>query len=160
MTGSNFGVVDANVTAPTGVPVVPISTPANDANGNTVPAHMTMFQVGSVAEAVSAASPLPVASTPEPLGMALTVTTVTLTANASAQLIGANANRKYLAIWVTGSGNLNLGFGTAAVANVGVIYGPGGDAIGREWGAATGVPTQAIYGISVAGTTVVVEEGN
>ena len=56
MAGSNFSIVNGI----DGVTKVPIATPANDINGNTVVGHLAMTPVAGIATAVSATNPLPV----------------------------------------------------------------------------------------------------
>lgn len=59
MPGSNFSVINGA----DGVTKIPISTPANDTNGNTVVAHLAMTNVAGVATPISAANPAPVSIT-------------------------------------------------------------------------------------------------
>jgi hypothetical protein len=61
--GSNLSVVNGS----DGTTKVPISTPVNDTNGNTVVAHLGMTVASGVATPTSAANPLPVAAASLPL---------------------------------------------------------------------------------------------
>ena len=68
MSGSNFSIINGS----DGVMKVPISTPANDVNGNTVVGHLIMTPVAGVATPVDTTHPLSVgvASLPLPAGAA------------------------------------------------------------------------------------------
>ncbi len=59
MAASNFSIVNGA----DGSSKIPISTPVNDASGNTVVAHLGMVNVGGVATPVSASNPEPVTVT-------------------------------------------------------------------------------------------------
>src|SRR4051794_30467330 len=61
--GSNLSVVNGS----DGTTKVPISTPVNDTNGNTVVAHLGMTMASGVATPTSAANPVPVAAASLPL---------------------------------------------------------------------------------------------
>ena len=97
-----------------------------------------------------------------PTGMSIVQTVVTLTATVDAVLVAANPNRKYLALCNVNTGLVTLAFDKAAVAGSGWPLGEAGSA-GDQGGAivfeSSGVTTQAVHGISTAGSTVVVLEG-
>lgn len=63
MAGSNFSIVNGS----DGVTKVPISTPANDANGNSVVGHLIMTAISGVATPVDATHPMWVAAANLPL---------------------------------------------------------------------------------------------
>ncbi len=63
MAGSNFSIVNGS----DGVSKVPISTPANDANGNSVVGHLIMTAISGVATPVDATHPMAVAASSLPL---------------------------------------------------------------------------------------------
>jgi len=88
-------------------------------------------------------------------------TVVTLSGNTATALVGRNINRQYLAIQNTGTGAVTITFQANPVIGAGLSLDPASGAGGQggswEWSAS--VPTQPIYAISSAGTTVVVIEG-
>lgn len=99
-----------------------------------------------------------------PLAVAIAATTTTLSANTSAQLVNTAASqpRKSICIHNTGAGRVNLNFGGAATVGTGIALESGGSA-GAQGGGycwTDAVPTDAIHGISAAGTTVAVTVGN
>ena len=92
-----------------------------------------------------------------PVSFSIRQTVVSVTTS-STVLIAANPNRKYLALMNNGAGAVTLSFDTnAAVAGSGWTLAASGGGITWE---ATGVPIQAINGITASGTSsVVVLEG-
>ena len=97
-----------------------------------------------------------------PAGMSINQTVVTLTANTDTVLVAKNVNRKYLAIMNISTGLVSLAFDTTAVATSGWPLAEA-SSLGEQGGAivfeSSAVTFQAVHGISVAGSTVVVLEG-
>jgi hypothetical protein len=95
-------------------------------------------------------------------GLAITQTVVALAADTSTRIVAENATRRYLAIVNIGVGNVNLGFGGSATVNSGFPL-DAASAAGRQGGGVVwegaGVPSGAVHGRSLAGTSVVVLEG-
>lgn len=89
-------------------------------------------------------------------------TTVTLPAGVSTLLAARVLERSFLGLLVIGTGRVNLNFNAAAVADSGwamsaaAIAGDQGGGLTLEGDVA---PGDAVYGISAAGSTVVVLEG-
>ena len=97
-----------------------------------------------------------------PRGMSVKQTVVTLTAATDTTLAAANPLRKYLAVCNINTGLVSLAFDKAAVAGQGWPL-SGASSAGDQGGAmiweSSAVTTQALHGISTAGSTVVVLEG-
>ena len=91
MAGSNFSIINGA----DGVTKIPVSTPANDTNGNTVVAHLAMTEVAGVATPISATNPAPVVITnlpASPIFAATPTAASALVAKASpGSLLGATA---------------------------------------------------------------------
>jgi hypothetical protein len=97
-----------------------------------------------------------------PFDCTMTQTVVTLSANVDTVLVTDNANRRYLALANIGTGLVSLAFEQAAVVNSGWPL-AGAIQAGQQGGEmvweASSITTQAIHGISSAGSVVVVIEG-
>ena len=95
----------------------------------------------------------------DPLNFITTV--LTLTGNAATKLVGRNINRSYLAVQNTGTGSVTITFQASPVIGAGIALDPasasGGQGGSWEW--KESVPTQPVYAISSAGTSIVVIEG-
>ena len=104
MTGTNFSVISGV----DGTTKVPISTPFNDANGNTVVGHLDMLNVGGVAVPVSSTNPLPAVDSNNVLIAAASGTP------ADTAWIGTGSSTIVAAlkgIWTALTGNLNVSVG-------------------------------------------------
>jgi hypothetical protein len=88
-------------------------------------------------------------------------TSVTLPAGTAVEIVGLNFNRHFLTLQVTGTGAATFGFGSAPTIGGGISLdpasAPGGQGGSYEFKSV--IPYDAIWGISAAGTTVVVTEG-
>lgn len=94
------------------------------------------------------------------IGTNITQTVRTLAAATPTLLVASNPRRKFLGLQNPGAGDVTLAFGdapgAALVAGLGwQLYASGG---GFSWDGLT-VPTEAVYGISTAASTVIVVEG-
>ncbi|MDT7953452.1 MAG: hypothetical protein RQ966_18270 [Acetobacteraceae bacterium] len=125
MPGSNFSIINSadNVT------VIPISTPSNDTNGNTVVGHLGMFVSGGVAVPVDASHPLPVTMLlpvqTSQLAKATNVMAGVFDAAIAAPATGSI--RKGGSLWNTSQQTLLVYFGphSAATAAAGIPLNPG-----------------------------------
>lgn len=91
-------------------------------------------------------------------------TNVTLSAGvASGQIVAASNSRVSLAIQNTGTGSATIGFGSAPTAGLGLSLDPAaainGQGGSRVWDGTDRIPSDAIYAISTAGSTLVIIEG-
>ncbi len=79
MPGSNFSIINGA----DGVSKVPVSSPVNDTNGNTVVAHLGMTSVAGVATPISTLNPAPVSVTNFPATQAISATAFPLPTGAA-----------------------------------------------------------------------------
>lgn len=94
----------------------------------------------------------------------LVQTNITLSAGvASGAIVPASTARVSLTIQNTGTGSATIGFGSAPTAGLGLSLDPASAAAGqggsRVWDGSDRVPSDAIYAISTAGTTLTIIEG-
>lgn len=112
---------------------------------------------------VDASKNLKTSATVTPGTVTLTQTVVTFTAATSRTLIAANASRKYLFYMNVGTNPVTLAPGVVTVtAGAGVNLDPGSTSANQGgWFAmeSSAISQQAFSGISTAGTTVVIWEG-
>jgi hypothetical protein len=96
-----------------------------------------------------------------PIQVAMTSTPITLAPAAGAPLVDANLRRAYLAVQVTGANPATVDFGAIPTAGAGITLdgGTGAATQGGSWEWVFSIPTEALYGFSTAGTTIVVIEG-
>lgn len=116
------------------------------------PALALMLGIAPIAEATEIIAPS---------GVPVTQTVVTLVAGVDT-ILGSSRSRRYLCLMNIGTGLVTLGFDQAAVAGAGWAI-EGTSAAGHQggsmcWESAT-VAASAVHGISAAGSTVVVLEG-
>ena len=89
--------------------------------------------------------------------------TVAAVANTASLVVGRNDTRNYLCIQNVGANDINIGFDPNAkpTAGNGTTLSPGG--LGKQGGffiwEKNYIPTNPIYAISAAGSTIVVLEG-
>lgn len=112
-----------------------------------------------VFQPLSPTNPLPTGNSSAQV--TLTQTVVALSAGVDAVLVAANASRKYLKVQNIGTDTATLNFGAAATALSGLALSFAGFAggAGGEFLMDSFVSGQAVHGISVNGTSVVVIEG-
>src|SRR5260370_26242916 len=93
--------------------------------------------------------------------MTTTVTPATLAPNTPIKIVAQRNNRSYLCLQVAGTGSATFGFGQAPAAGTGISL-DGASAANGQGGSyefKDRVPTDSIWAISTAGTTVTVAEG-
>jgi hypothetical protein len=85
----------------------------------------------------------------------------TLAPGVAVQLVGQNFNRHFLVLQNTGTGAVTIGFGAAPVAGLGISLDPASAATGQggSYEFKKVIPSDAIWAISTAGSTVVAVEG-
>lgn len=86
-----------------------------------------------------------------------TVATVT---SAATEIVKRNVQRNYLCVQNVGTNDLTIGFTSTITDGNGTVLSPGG--IGKQGGFFEWkefIPTNPVYAISAAGTTIVVLEG-
>lgn len=94
--------------------------------------------------------------------MTLRQTVVALAAGVPLPIVAANTRRAYLLIENIGAGDFNLGWDAAPQPLLGTTLSPGG--LGKQGGflefkAPCPIPVNAIFAISVAGSTIAISEG-
>ena len=90
------------------------------------------------------------------------LTKTSVAVNATAQrIIAGNSLRNYLLIENSGTGDIEFGFDSTLVVGAGVVLSPGG--LGKQGGFLVWdgnfIPTNAIWVVSSAGSTVTILEG-
>lgn len=93
--------------------------------------------------------------------MSLRQTVVVLAAGVPQLILATNMRRAYLLIEDIGGADINLGWDAAPGAGLGTTLSPGG--LGKQGGflefkAPCPIPTNALWAISAAGSTIVVSE--
>lgn len=94
--------------------------------------------------------------------MSLRQTVVVLGAGVATQIVASNLRRAYLLIEDIGANDINLDYDKAPVAGLGTTLSPGG--LGKQGGflefkVPCPIPTNAVWAISAAGSTIALTEG-
>jgi hypothetical protein len=152
MPGSNLSVI----TAVDGTTKVPISTPVNDTNGNTVVGHLTMINVAGIATPVSALAPEPVIQAGgTPADFSSSAASVPLSGGYTLlTTVPVNGNRAAIEVQNQSAGTIQVvrddgSAGSGTVSSI-LLAGAGAGLPGGSWASTTFKGRLRIYGASGA----------